>query len=358
MATKKTTTPKNKETTYIARQMKIFEKSLTDQVKQIHVPVFDVMKNNITIESFFLNHIDYEAIMGKNVKLLDRMIIHIICDFIAERITEDMKNYYFIGVWDRYTIYSVAAATVSFMKHDQKPDLYLTALPYVTISQEDLDKLPEGSYMPFSDYNPTRFIQMASNIMKSVTNTISKIMVDGAPHAFISPEGKSSTVGAFIYQRFYNKIKGSNIELPCGVNDSTTEKNIMKFSDAIETPIMEYISTEMKESGLSDNIINLFLGASNLHIIYEVPENEKMGGLNYLFNMESKDDRFDPIKVGYTVNVKDIISIVESNSIDDITKTRRTSIGKELRSMIINFTTAAVSLYVSTMAANSEAKSE
>lgn len=359
MATKKSSTPKNKETTYISRQMKIFEKSLADQVKQIHVPVFDVMKNNITIESFFLNHIDYEAIMGKNVKLLDRMIIHIICDFIAERITDNMKNYYFIGVWDKYTIYSIAAATVTFMKHDSKPDLYLTALPYATISQEDLDKLPEGSYMPFSDYNPTRFIQMASNIMKSVTNTMSKIMVDGVPHAFISPEGKSSTIAPFIYQRFYNKIKSSITELPCNVNDPTTEKNIMKFSDTIETPIMEYISTELKESGLSDNIINLFLGASNLHIIYTVPENEKMGGVVYLFNMESKDDRFETINAGYNISAKDIVAIVESNSINDIAKTRRNAIGKDLRNMIIDFTTAAVSLYVSTMAANSEeAKSE
>ena len=358
MATKKTTAPKDKESTYISRQMKIFEKSLADQVKQIHVPVFDVMKKNITIESFFLNHIDYEAIMGKTVKLLDRMIIHIICDFIAERITDDMKNYYFIGVWDRYTIYSVTAATVTFMKHDEKPDLYLTALQYATISQEDLDGLPEGSYMPFSEYNPTRFLQMITSIMNTVTNMMSKIMVEGVPHALISPEGKSSTVPMFIFQRFYLKMKSSELTLPCDANAEATEKNIIKFSDMIETPIMEHISVELKEAGLSDNIINLFIGASNLHIIYDIPENNKMGGLNYNFTMESKDDRFEPIKVGYQINVKDIISIIESNDIEDIAKTRRNKLGADLRNMIISFTSAAVSLYVSTMAANAEAKSE
>jgi hypothetical protein len=358
MATKKQSSPKNKETTYINQQMKIFDKKLSDQVKQIHVPVFDVMKKNITIESFFLNHVDYEAIMGKNVKLLDRMVIHIICDFIAERITDDMKNYYFIGIWDKYTIYSVAAATVTFMKHDTKSELYLTAHQYATISQEDLDKLPKGSYMPFSEYNPTRLLQIVSSIMTTVTSTISKIMVEGVPHALISPEGKSSTVPTFIFQRFYNKIKDSNITLPCGVNDETTEKNIMKFSDAIETPIMEHISVELKEAGLSDNIINLFIGASNLHIIYEIPENKKMSGVTYLFNMESKDDRFAPIKVGYTVSVKDIVTIINSKDISEIAKTRIKTMGTDLRNMIMHFTTAAVSLYVSTMAANAEVKSK
>lgn len=358
MATKKSSTPRNKETTYINQQMKIFEKKLADQVKQIHVPVFDVLKKNITIESFFMNHIDYEAIMGKNVKLLDRMIIHIICEFISDRITEDMKNYYFIGVWDRYTVYNVAAATVTFMKHDTKPDLYLTAHQFAVISQEDLDKLPKGTYMPFSEYNPARLMQMISSIITTVTNMMSKIMVEGVPHALISPEGKSSTVPLFIFQRFYNKIKASELELPCGISDPTTEKNIMKFSDMIETPIMEFISVELKEAGLSDNIINLFLGANNLHIIYEVPENEKMGGVKYLFNMESKDGRFDPIKVGYEITAKDIINIIESESIDNIAKTRIKTIGTDLRNMIITFTTAAISLYVSTMAANTKAKSE
>ena len=34
MATKKTTTPKDKESTYISRQMKIFEKSLADEEEE------------------------------------------------------------------------------------------------------------------------------------------------------------------------------------------------------------------------------------------------------------------------------------------------------------------------------------
>lgn len=351
-AKKKTT----KEETYVNNLIKIFDKKLAAQVKAIHVPVFNTLQKNINIESFFLNHIDFEAIMGNNVKLLDRMVMHIICEFVAERIVDDIKNEYFIGVWDKYTVYNVAAAVITFMKNSETTELYLTDHQFAQIDPVDLEKLEPLSYMPFSMYNPTVFVKMISRIIVKVTATMSNIMVEGIPNALISPDGKSTGVTSYIYARFWNALNKAEIEFPVTESDPTTEKNIMKFSDAIEEPIMKYIASELSNAGLSDNIINLFLGVSNLHIVYEVPENEKIGDVVYEFRLESKDDRFDKIMASVSLVAKDIMLSKNKESLADVPKTRVNKIGAELRKMINNFTSAAVSVYVSTVAANAENK--
>lgn len=349
MATKKSNKVDNAVTKYI----KGFDKKLAMQVKDIHIPSFMVLQKNITTQSFFMDHIEYEAIMGDAVKLLDRMMLNIISEFITDQILDSMKNEYYIGVWDRYTVYSVAAATVTFMKHDSKPITYLTEKQFVTISEEDLAKLPEGSYMPFGEYNPTRLMQMINRIKNLVTVTMSNIMVRGVPNTFISPDGTSSGQSKFIFDRFFDLVKNADLDLKIKPNDPIAEKNILMFSDTFEKPILTYLSNELNQAGLSSNVINLFLGTCDFKVIYDVPEKEVMNNLVYEYRMVSKDERFEtPVIAAVTFEAKDLFAIYNADKREDIAASRATKIGNLLRKAILTYTEGVISLYVSTVAAN------
>ena len=113
LSNEKTSAPVKK---LVAEVNRIF----TNQVKSSNIPVLKVLEKNLDIENFFTHHIDLEAIMGDNVDLLDRMMLSAISQYVTNDILtsiDDAKMKY-VGVWDNYTIYSIASAVVTFMKSD------------------------------------------------------------------------------------------------------------------------------------------------------------------------------------------------------------------------------------------------
>lgn len=349
LSNEKTSAPVKKLVTDVNR---IF----TTQVKSSNIPVLKVLEKNLDVETFFTHHIDLEAIMGEHVDLLDRMMLSAISQYVTNDILssiDDAKMKY-VGVWDNYTIYSIASAVVTFMKNDFDTEKYLTALQYVQISKEDLLKLPQNAYMAFTNYSMNRFAEQVVFIRKMVVETIASIMENKIPKAFLSSSDRP------VQYRFYESYKSmmeadmlkfleqSNIKYEELDTTVASEKKINKFIEYFETPFLSMMSMYMEQSGVSSNMINIMLATSKIHIQYTNPSEEGEGLLknSEITYIMYTGDRKDPksIKIACTMNLGDAIDMALLDPAT-VSKTRKENFGKALRTFLLDMIVYMFNVY-------------
>ena len=348
----------------VRRMVKDIDTELKKQAKESNIPVMQILGANVlNAESFFLNHMDYTAILGKNSDILDRMMMTAICSSLTEDIlwslTEAGVNY--VGVWDRYTVYNILAAVVTFMKNDFDDELYLTAQQYAVISKEDLEKLPVTSYMPFSEYNPNRFVEQLMLIRAVAVDTIAGIMDNKLPKAFLS--AKSDPIYGRLCKNYKTMMENDMKELlgemdaDTYLNQSASEKKISAFTEYFEKPFLVMCSILMQQSGLSENLINMALGMSHVHIIYDDPTDRKLGDIHIVVNLaaEKLPVGIEQPKTGFSISVADAI-LFALGDIDELPKSKKEPFGKAIRSLIISMCTYSINIYTRLMAYNRQAQ--
>lgn len=363
MESKKTVNMTKDRTVAIARNIeKSINRSIQEQITEINVPIFTILKKQLSLDAYFLNYVDLKAIMGDNVRLLDRMVLQSINSFITEQVYAAIKEKPgMVGVWDKYTIFSIASTVTTIFKHDEKEEKYLSALPYVVISEEDLQSLPEGSYMSFSEYNPNRFTQILSQIQIKVIDTIADLMSNAIPNIFLNNGNKSEDLVLRLVDSFKTNCESAEIRLSEDFLKSTVnEKNIVEFVHEIETPFFSTIVAFMHNSGISDNLIKLFL-SSRLMILFDDPveaKNKKMKDINLSFMMryQDVDNRFNPITASVSYPIGELYSILMDY--ENMSKSAKVRFGKMLRKAILTYNVMALDIYFALMAANKKTKEE
>ena len=344
----------------IRKMVNAVNSELKLQAKMSTIPVFQLLgPKTLSVETYFLNNLDYSALLGSNMDILDRMMMSSICKVLADDIMESIEDaeVTYVGVWDTYTVYNILAAIVTFMKHDTTTERYLTAQQYVQISQEDLEQLSPGSYMPFSEYNPNRFVEQLIIIRRVAIDTIAGIIENKIPKAFMS--SKSLPLSIRLYNS-YKSMMEADMKLVLGemntvvyAEQPATEKKIRTFTDYFEKPFLTMMTLFMKESGLSDNVIKMALGTSKIHIIYDDPGDRTIGEVSLNYNMLSTGlpDGIEPVQVGFQINIADAI---EMACVDPatLTKSHKEAFGKNLRTMILSMCTYIINVYTKLMEHN------
>lgn len=371
MSTKKNTGAKkiNTETEKIAAPIRLVIKridhSLNEQVKECNVPVFKVLEKAITTEGFFRNHVDFMAILGKeNIEILDRMVMHAICEDLSNSLYEDIhdtKGY--VGVWDHNTIYNIIAAVVTFMKHDTTVETYFTAKQFAVISDEDLQKLAKNTYMAFSEYNPNRFFEICMQIRLVAVDVIQGIMKEKIPTAFVHTNNitlgarLTETYRSYMHDDITAAIEKICAECNCTSDDINTmmssETAVQIFTKYFEKPFLTMMTITLQNSGLSENVINLMLGSSRIHILYDDPTKVKFVDttINYRFVSELNNR----VNVTFTTKIGDVLTVALSD-LETMAKTRKENYGKAIRKLILELCQYSANTYMETIRLNKQAK--
>lgn len=334
------------------------------QLKDCNIPVFRLIYDNpemATINSFFLNHLEYEAILGIHIDILDRMMMTAISDRITKDILAsiDGSEMVYPGIWDTHTVYSIVGAACTFMKHDTLPERYFTLLQYDVISQEDLDAQPAASYMPFSQYNPNRFVEITMGIRQLAITTIASILQTKMPRAFLS--SKDSPLWQRFYDRYNANIASAVTELTDGDTNAflerdATENGIEAFVTSFERPFLTLMIDLMIDSAVSPYLINMMLRDSTVKVIYEdfmteEGELKKLGDIDVTYSLMLADD---PSKssCSFIINMRDAIELAQSGI--EIDKTRREAFGKSLRTFLFSICAHAINVFAHNVEKNPE----
>ena len=114
----------------------------------------------------------------------------------------------------------------------------------------------------------------------------------------------------------------------------------------------------LKESGLSDNVINMALGLSRIHIIFDDPTPDmKTGDIKIAYNMISENlpEGVEPVKVSFEVTIGDAVRMALMIP-EQIAKGRREAFGKSIRTLILQTCTYMINVYTKLMAHNNAQK--
>lgn len=343
---------KDKTSPYVRSVVRKVDRELADQVKMINVPVFKAMEKSITTEAFFLNHTDFVAIMGDNVKLLDRMMMHAICHTLTDDLYDAMcKNKGQIGVWDCHTIYNILAAAITFMANSDTGEKYLTGLQYVSVNNAELAQFPENAYMAFSEYNPNRFVQMCMSIRNVAMEAIGGIMEKGIPNLFAFRTGSNIQLKLYEIKRMYmeNDMQALwHTYQEMGVEDlkttPATENLIRVFTDNFEKPFISMLYSNLMNGGFSENIVNLTMGTVRLHVMYDDPVDKNLYDVAITIRLVTKIGEKN-YAVEYTTTIgEEFDSVILT--LEQLSKNKQETFGKKLRKFYLDMCTFVLNTYM------------
>ena len=129
------------------------------------------------------------------------------------------------------------------------------------------------------------------------------------------------------------------------------------FTEYFEKPFLVMCSILMQQSGLSENLINMALGMSHVHIIYDDPTDRKLGDIHIVVNLaaEKLPVGIEQPKTGFSISVADAI-LFALGDIDELPKSKKEPFGKAIRSLIISMCTYSINIYTRLMAHNRQAQ--
>lgn len=347
----------------VRKTVRIIDAIFLNQVRVSNIPAFKVMGKSINLNSFFLDHEDYQAIFGPNCDVLDRMMMSSISEYMAKDIVASIADakVNYVGVWDEWTIYNIAAATITFMKNDFDTELYLTAQQYQQISKEDLEKLPEGSYMPFSQFNPNRFYEQILLIRKVILSIVTGIIENKLPKAFLGSQDVPVNNRLWSYYKnimnadMQKVLDDAGMDLKAYCAQPASERLIRDFNDIFEKPFMTFTSLLLQESGLSQNIINMMLGMSRIFVFYDDPENTSLGDVNLMITLTNeKSDLPNKAKVDFNITIQDALDMALLDQ-KELPKKCGEIYGKPIRTLLLNLCIYAINIYVDVMTMNKPA---
>lgn len=347
----------------VRKTVRIIDAIFLNQVRVSNIPAFKVMGKSINLNSFFLDHEDYQAIFGPNCDVLDRMMMSSISEYMAKDIVASIADakVNYVGVWDEWTIYNIAAATITFMKNDFDTELYLTAQQYQQISKEDLEKLPEGSYMPFSQFNPNRFYEQILLIRKVILSIVTGIIENKLPKAFLGSQDVPVNNRLWSYYKnimnadMQKVLDDASMDLKTYCAQPASERLIRDFNDIFEKPFMTFTSLLLQESGLSQNIINMMLGMSRIFVFYDDPENTSLGDVNLMITLTNeKSDLPNKAKVDFNITIQDALDMALLDQ-KELPKKCGEIYGKPIRTLLLNLCIYAINIYVDVMTMNKPA---
>lgn len=347
----------------VRKTVRIIDAIFQNQVRISNIPAFKVMGKSINLNSFFLDHEDYQAIFGSNCDVLDRMMMSSISEYMAKDIVASIADakVNYVGVWDEWTIYNIAAATITFMKNDFDTELYLTAQQYQQISKEDLEKLPEGSYMPFSQFNPNRFYEQILLIRKVILSIVTGIIENKLPKAFLGSQDVPVNNRLWSYYKnimnadMQKVLDDASMDLKTYCAQPASERLIRDFNDIFEKPFMTFTSLLLQESGLSQNIINMMLGMSRIFVFYDDPENTSLGDVNLMITLTNeKSDLPNKAKVDFNITIQDALDMALLDQ-KELPKKCGEIYGKPIRTLLLNLCIYAINIYVDVMTMNKPA---
>lgn len=351
---------KDKTSPYVKSVIRKIDRSLAEQVKVINVPAFRALDKSIHAESYFMNYKDFAAILGDNVKLLDRMMMHSICEFLTEDIVDAMsKSKGQVGVWDKYSVYNVLAAATTFMLNSDTNEKYLTGLQYVSLNSEELAKFPENSYMAFSDYNPNRFVQMCLTIRNVALEAIGGIMEKGIPNIFVHKIGGNTQLKMFELKRAFmqNDMNAAlNVYKNQGIEDLSTtpatESLVRVFTDNFEKPFMAMLYSHLLNGGFSENVVNLTMGTVRLHILFDDPVGKMLSDINITVRLVSKIGNKN-VGVEYVTTIGDEFDGATTD-LEQISKTKQETYGKKIRKFYLDMCVFTANTYMQVIRTNNE----
>lgn len=347
----------------VRKTVRIIDAIFLNQVRVSNIPAFKVMGKSINLNSFFLDHEDYQAIFGPNCDVLDRMMMSSISEYMAKDIVASIADakVNYVGVWDEWTIYNIAAVTITFMKNDFDTELYLTAQQYQQISKEDLEKLPEGSYMPFSQFNPNRFYEQILLIRKVILSIVTGIIENKLPKAFLGSQDVPVNNRLWSYYKnimnadMQKVLDDAGMDLKAYCAQPASERLIRDFNDIFEKPFMTFTSLLLQESGLSQNIINMMLGMSRIFVFYDDPENTSLGDVNLMITLTNeKSDLPNKAKVDFNITIQDALDMALLDQ-KELPKKCGEIYGKPIRTLLLNLCIYAINIYVDVMTMNKPA---
>ena len=377
---------------YVKNYIKAIDKMMRLQMEKSNVPAFFIMSKTIDTERYFMNHEQYQALVGNMVGLIDRMMLNAICQYLVKDIEDELNSNSSIagipGVWDSYSIYNIAAAVITIMKTDFDDSLYLTALQYAVISKDDLRNLDRNQIMLFSDYTPNKFFIIYSQIRAKVLEVITGIINSSFPKAMLAKD-KDELQSRYLMM-FHNYMKNDmdavcdilldkmGIGYPANVDDNgysevhmadqddnqrigsvshilanpAKEAYVRSFVEYMEKPLLVFYTVLLQESGFTQNMINLMLGKSRVHIIYDDPAAADnpvaFGDIGITYRLNYVADKSNSLYISHRFLIGDILRIAVMDP-TFISNTKKTAFGTQLRNNFMNLCGYLANVYMRTV---------
>lgn len=324
------------------------------QMKHSGIPFFNHIASNTTLSRYFLNRGLYVDLLGDAIFIADGFVRNAIVDEIIPYLQERCSYYRIPGIWthDLTTTAMLAVNIVPFK--DDSSKMYLTAEP-VGVAPADVDgkdKYPDGMFMEFTEFNSTRLRQVVENMRSRAMSTILEQVYAHYPATMVRAS-PSSTIDDAIVELFKTTAhtKDLSVDITSVLGQPPTEKAAMLAINAVEKPIIRFVSIMMRDSGVSSEMVNEMFNRVKLHALYDTTADCIANTtVTYVFafpDMLPDKDTMPFLQIPFEFTISEIVNIAQiGEGCKKPTKTQIKQFATKMRTLINRLSQTVIAMAI------------
>lgn len=358
---KKVDLTKNKTSRPVNTIARNIEKEFRDVLKKSNIVVFNHIVKEMSLDRYFLNRKLFVNLLGSTIHIMDYAmrvaVANTIRDTVMDQLTREDRVY--PGYWD-VEAQVISMAHVNIVTGESDPNRWYLSIKIGATSvspgeiNESLDVGDVPDAMEFSEYNPNKLAQLVYKVSIMITQAIVAQCAE-YPDAMVyhGYESDAETVTNRYTKNFRTQILDNNeFEFEI-VGIPPYEKNILKYLEAMEKPMVMYFCYMIASAGIGADTVQKFVNRMKIHAIFNSDKAKTLAdvSITYLFLIEGQAENN---QVTFEFDIKTLASILSNEA----STTKVFAFGTKLRNVMHSLVDMCTTMCIDDMNKENEEASE
>lgn len=299
--------------------VKLLETDIKEDFRNSNIPALMSMASGFSLQVSFtqmemFDHILAPAVMNMFSKTIKDHIVDLaVCQVLDALHTENGL----VGVWNRYTLYTLGTNLLTVYKDEKSGELYLLISNSTDKEHIDVRKIPNDSKMKYKEYSMLGFYMVFFSLQNVLLANILNYTNKKLPKEYLRTKDLPLTTKLANEFAELMRTEFSNLKIDFPDQYCNAEYDPKKADDFIEqfnSGMTKLIARYLASSGLSTEAITQAIANSKITakmIIFVGQQPTNLGATPFSVTLSSDNLTMVPmVNVVFTTNIRDVVNFL------------------------------------------------